>query len=89
MQSYFSELEHVSLLHLLKDRQCVSSSSRDECDTTDGLRGEMAPRAPLPPSVSAVQYKLPPLTSDVQAVPAPDLAFAVQHGEAPLVRHPD
>lgn len=69
-------------------QQFVSFSSCDECDTTDSLRGEMA-GAPLPLSIPAVQYKLPPLTSDVQAVPAPDLAFAVQHGEAPFVRHPD
>lgn len=41
---------------------------------------------PLPGSISAVR---PTLTSDVQAVPAPDLALAVQHDVAPFVRHPD
>lgn len=29
------------------------------------------------------------LTSDIQAVPSPDFALAVQHREAALVRHPD
>lgn len=68
----------------------IRACSFQSGDITDGLGEAKRPALFLPRSMSAgAKQNHLPLTSDVQAVPAPDLALAVQHDVAPFVRHPD